>query len=254
MRIYAAKDYADLSRKAANIISAQVIMKPNAVLGLATGSTPVGAYRQLIEWYNKGDVDFFQISSVNLDEYKGLSGEHDQSYRYFMNRNFFDHINIKKENTNVPNGLAQDAEAECQRYNHVIKTLGGIDLQLLGIGGNGHIGFNEPGTAFEKETHLVTLTEQTRESNARFFAGLDEVPTHAFTMGIKSIMSAKKILLLATGENKAKALYDSFFGPVTPGVPASILQLHNDCTIIADEEALALIREKTGWTDATYDN
>lgn len=254
MRIYAAKDYADLSRKAANIISAQVIMKPNAVLGLATGSTPVGAYRQLIEWYNKGDVDFFQISSVNLDEYKGLSGEHDQSYRYFMNHNFFDHINIKKENTNVPNGLAQDAEAECQRYNQVIKTLGGIDLQLLGIGGNGHIGFNEPGTAFEKETHLVTLTEQTRESNARFFAGLDEVPTHAFTMGIKSIMSAKKILLLATGENKAKALYDSFFGPVTPVVPASILQLHNDCTIIADEEALALIREKTGWKDTNYDN
>lgn len=254
MRIYAAKDYADLSRKAANIISAQVIMKPNAVLGLATGSTPVGAYRQLIEWYNKGDVDFIQISTVNLDEYKGLSGEHDQSYRYFMNHNFFDHINIKKENTNVPNGLAPDAEAECRRYNHVIKSLGGIDLQLLGIGGNGHIGFNEPGAAFEKETHLVTLTEQTRESNARFFAGLDEVPTHAFTMGIKSIMSAKKILLLATGENKAKALYDSFFGPVTPVVPASILQLHNDCTIIADEEALALIREKTGWKDTNYDN
>lgn len=254
MRIYAAKDYADLSRKAANIISAQVIMKPNAVLGLATGSTPVGAYRQLIEWYNKGDVDFFQISSVNLDEYEGLSGEHDQSYRYFMNHNFFDHINIKKENTNVPNGLAPDAEAECRRYNHVIKSLGGIDLQLLGIGGNGHIGFNEPGAAFEKETHLVTLTEQTRESNARFFAGLDEVPTHAFTMGIKSIMSAKKILLLATGENKAKALYDSFFGPVTPGVPASILQLHNDCTIIADEEALSLIREKTDWKDINYDN
>lgn len=254
MRIYAAKNYADLSRKAANIISAQVIMKPNAVLGLATGSTPVGAYRQLIEWYNKGDVDFFQISSVNLDEYKGLSGEHDQSYRYFMNHNFFDHINIKRENTNVPDGLAPDAEAECQRYNHVIKTLGGIDLQLLGIGGNGHIGFNEPGTAFEKETHLVTLTEQTRESNARFFAGLDEVPTHAFTMGIKSIMSAKKILLLATGENKARALYDSFFGPVIPGVPASILQLHNDCTIIADEEALSLIREKMDWKDIYYDN
>ena len=254
MRIYAAKDYADLSRKAANIISAQVIMKPNAVLGLATGSTPVGAYRQLIEWYNKGDVDFSQISSINLDEYEGLSGKHDQSYRYFMNHNFFDHINIKKENTNVPNGLAQDAEEECRRYNHVIKSLGGIDLQLLGIGGNGHIGFNEPGTAFEKETHLVTLTEQTRESNARFFKDLDEVPTHAFTMGIKSIMSAKKILLLATGENKAKALYDSFFGPVTPGVPASILQLHNDCTIIADEEALSLIREKTGWKESNYDN
>lgn len=254
MRIYAAKNYADLSRKAANIISAQVIMKPNAVLGLATGSTPVEAYRQLIEWYNKGDVNFSQVISVNLDEYRGLSGEHDQSYRYFMDHNFFDHINIKKENTNIPNGLAHNAEEECQRYNHIIKTLGGIDLQLLGIGGNGHIGFNEPGAAFEKETHLVTLTEHTRESNARFFAGLDEVPTHAFTMGIKSIMSAKKILLLATGENKAKALYDSFFGPVTPGVPASILQLHNDCTIIADEEALSLIREKTSWKDINYDN
>ncbi len=254
MRFYAAKDYADLSRKAANIISAQVIMKPNAVLGLATGSTPVGAYKQLIEWYNKGDVDFSQTFSVNLDEYKGLSGEHDQSYRYFMNRNFFDHINIKKENTNVPDGLARDAEAECNRYNHVIKNLSGIDLQLLGIGGNGHIGFNEPGAAFEKETHLVALTEQTRESNARFFGNLDKVPTHAFTMGIKSIMSAKKILLLATGEQKAKALYDSFFGPVTPGVPASILQLHNDCTVIADEAALSLIREKTNWKGTNYDN
>lgn len=231
MKIYAAKDYADLSRKAANIISAQVIMKPNAVLGLATGSTPVGAYRQLIEWYNKGDIDFSQTFSINLDEYKGLSGEHNQSYRYFMNHNLFDHVNIKKESTNVPNGLAEDATAECRRYNNVIKTLGGIDLQLLGIGGNGHIGFNEPGSAFEKETHLVTLTEQTRQSNARFFSSIDEVPTHAFTMGIKSIMSAKKVLLLATGNAKARALYDSFFGPVTPGVPASILQLHNDCIV-----------------------
>lgn len=229
-------------------------MKPNAVLGLATGSTPVGAYRQLIDWYNKGDVDFSQTYSVNLDEYRGLAGTHDQSYRYFMDHNFFHHINVKKENTNVPDGLAQDAEAECLRYNHIIKTLGGIDLQLLGIGENGHIGFNEPGAAFEKETHLVTLTQQTRENNARFFADLDQVPTHAFTMGIKSIMGAKKILLLATGENKAAALYDSFFGPVTPGVPASILQLHNDCIVIADEEALSLIREKTGWKDMNYDN
>jgi len=254
MKIYAAKDYADLSRKAANIISAQVIMKPNAVLGLATGSTPVGAYRQLIEWYNKGDIDFSQTFSINLDEYKGLSGEHNQSYRYFMNHNLFDHVNIKKENTNVPNGLAEDATDECRRYNNVIKTLGGIDLQLLGIGGNGHIGFNEPGSAFEKETHLVTLTEQTRQSNARFFSSIDEVPTHAFTMGIKSIMSARKVLLLATGDAKAQALYDSFFGPVTPGVPASILQLHNDCIVIADEAALSLIREKTGWEGVIYDN
>ena len=226
MKIYATKDYADLSRKAANIISAQVIMKPNAVLGLATGSTPIGAYKQLIEWYEKGDIDFSHTLSINLDEYKGLSGDHDQSYRYFMNHNLFDHVNIKKENTNVPNGLAENAEEECKRYNNIIRSLGGIDLQLLGIGGNGHISFNEPGAAFEKETHLVTLTELTRQSNARFFTSIDEVPTHAFTMGIKSIMSAKKILLLATGEKKAKALYDSFFGPVTPGVPASILQLH----------------------------
>ncbi len=254
MKIYAAKDYADLSRKAANIISAQVIMKPNAVLGLATGSTPVGAYRQLIEWYHKGDIDFSQTISVNLDEYKGLSGEHDQSYRYFMNYNLFDHINIRKENTNVPNGLAEDSKAECERYNNIIKNLGGIDLQLLGIGSNGHIGFNEPGTAFEKETHVVTLTEETRQSNARFFSSIDEVPTHALTMGIKSIMSAKKVLLLATGEAKAQALYDSFFGPVTPGVPASILQLHNDCIVIADEAALSLIRKKTGWEGNTYDN
>lgn len=254
MKIYAAKDYADLSRKAANIISAQVIMKPNAVLGLATGSTPIGAYKQLIEWYNKGDIDFSQTISVNLDEYKGLSGDHDQSYRYFMNHNLFDHVNIKKENTNVPNGLAEDSKAECERYNNIIRNLGGIDLQLLGIGGNGHIGFNEPGTAFEKETHVVTLTEQTRQSNARFFSSIDEVPTHALTMGIKSIMSAKKVLLLATGEAKAQALYDSFFGPVTPGVPASILQLHNDCIVIADEAALSLIRTKTGWEGTTYDN
>ena len=254
MKIYAAKDYADLSRKAANIISAQVIMKPNAVLGLATGSTPIGAYKQLIEWYHKGDIHFSQTFSINLDEYQGLSGEHDQSYRYFMNHNLFHHINIKMENTNVPNGLAEDASAECRRYNNIIKTLGGIDLQLLGIGGNGHIGFNEPGSAFEKETHLVTLTEQTRRSNARFFSNIDEVPTHAFTMGIKSIMAAKKILLLATGEAKAKALYDSFFGPVTPGVPASILQLHNDCIVIADEAALSIIRKNVGWEGSNYDN
>lgn len=254
MKIYAAKDYTDLSRKAANIISAQVIMKPNAVLGLATGSTPIGAYRQLIEWYNKGDIDFSQTISVNLDEYKGLSGEHNQSYRYFMNHNLFNYVNIKMENTNVPDGLAKDSKAECERYNNVIRSLGGIDLQLLGIGSNGHIGFNEPGTAFEKETHVVTLTEETRQSNARFFSSIDEVPTHALTMGIKSIMSAKKVLLLATGEAKAQALYDSFFGPVTPGVPASILQLHNDCIVIADEAALSLIRTKIGWEGKTYDN
>lgn len=254
MKIYAAKDYNDLSRKAANLISAQVIMKPHAVLGLATGSTPVGAYKQLIEWYEKGDLDFSLIRSVNLDEYKGLSGEHDQSYRYFMNHNLFDHVNIKKENTNVPNGLAEDAEAECLRYNQVIRSMGGIDLQLLGIGGNGHIGFNEPADVFETETHVVTLTEDTRRSNARFFSSIDEVPTHALTMGVKNIMSAKKILLLASGEAKAQAIYDSCFGPVTPGVPASVLQLHSDVVVIADEAALTMIREKKHWEGMVYDN
>ena len=254
MKIIAAKDYSDLSRKAANIISAQVIMKPDAVLGLATGSTPLGAYSQLIQWYEKGDIDFSRTISINLDEYLGLDGNHDQSYRFFMNHNFFDHVNIKMENTHVPNGLAEDPYEECRRYNRVIRDLGGIDLQLLGIGGNGHIGFNEPGAVFKKETHLVKLTDSTRKSNARFFSTIDEVPTHALTMGIRNIMLAKKILLLATGEQKAQALYSSFFGPVTPGMPASILQLHNDCTVIADESALSMIREEIKWEDSLYEN
>lgn len=259
MKIYAARDYHDLSRKAANIISSQIILKPDAVLGLATGSTPVGTYEQLIKRHKDGDLDFSRIVSVNLDEYKGLSGEHDQSYRYFMNHNLFDHVNIDKANTNVPNGLAEDAQAECSRYDHVIRELGGIDLQLLGIGGNGHIGFNEPCDVFEKGTHVVTLTEETRQSNARFFASIDEVPTHALTMGIGSIMSAKKILLLASGAGKAKAVYDSCFGPVTPNVPASVLQLHSDVIVIADEDALSLVKEKAGlaaenWEGMIYDN
>lgn len=246
MRLYAVENYAELSRKAANIISAQVILKPNSVLGLATGSTPIGTYEQLVAWYRKGDIDFSEITSVNLDEYEGLSGEHSQSYRYFMNSNLFDHINIPKECTHVPNGLAVDSMEECQRYNALIRELGGIDLQLLGIGGNGHIGFNEPAASFEKETHIVTLTEETRQSNARFFSSMDEVPTHALTMGIQNIMSAKKILLLANGKGKAQALYDSFFGPITPTVPASILQLHADVTVIADGDALSVIAAHDG--------
>ena len=229
MIIYVGKDYQDVSRKAANIMSAQIIMKPNAVLGLATGSTPVGLYKQLIEWYNKGDLDFSQITSVNLDEYKGLSGDNDQSYRYFMNTNLFDHVNSDKA---------------CADYNEVIRSVGGIDMQLLGIGGNGHIGFNEPGEAFEKETHCVDLTESTIKANARFFESMDEVPKQAYTMGIKNIMAAKKILLVATGSAKADALYKSLYGPITPNVPASILQLHQDVTVVADEDALSLIKEK----------
>lgn len=244
MIIYAAKDYQDMSRKAANIMSAQIIMKPDAVLGLATGSTPVGMYRQLVEWYNKGDLDFSRISSVNLDEYRGLSGDNEQSYRYFMNTNLFDHVNIDKSRTFVPNGLEEDSDKACADYNEIIRSMGGVDIQLLGIGGNGHIGFNEPGDVFEKETHVVDLTESTLQANSRFFESMDEVPKQAYTMGIKNIMAARKILLVATGAAKAQALYDSLYGPITPNVPASILQLHNDVTVVADEDALSLIREK----------
>lgn len=239
MIIYAGKDYYDVSRKAANIMSAQIIMKPRAVLGLATGSTPIGMYKQLIEWYKKGDLDFSQVTSVNLDEYKGLSGDNDQSYRYFMNTNLFDHVNIDKSRTYVPNGLEEDSEKACADYNEIIRNVGGVDMQLLGIGGNGHIGFNEPGEAFEKETHCVDLTESTIKANSRFFASMDEVPKQAYTMGIKTIMMAKKILIVVSGEDKAETVKNAFFGPVTPQVPASILQMHPDVTIVADEAALS---------------
>lgn len=244
MKIISAPDYQSMSRKAANIISAQVILFPNSVLGLATGSTPLGVYNQLIDWYKKGDLDFSKVRSINLDEYCGLSGEHDQSYRYYMNKNFFEKINIPIDNTNVPNGKAADIDAECRRYDKVISELGGIDLQLLGIGHTGHIGFNEPDEDFDKTTHCVALKQKTIDANARFFASADEVPKHAITMGIKAIMQAKKLLLVANGESKADILYRSLFGPVTPKVPASILQLHNDLTVVADEEALSVIRAK----------
>ena len=241
MKIYKAKDYKDMSRKAANIISAQVIMKPNCVLGLATGSTPIGTYDQLVEWYNKGDLDFSEVTTVNLDEYKGLPRTNDQSYYYFMHQHLFDRVNIDPERTNVPNGMEPDAEKECGRYEELIRSLGGVDLQLLGLGHNGHIGFNEPGEAFEKETHCVDLTESTIEANKRFFASADDVPKQAYTMGIKTIMQAKKILIVVNGENKADIVERAFFGPVTPEVPASILQLHNDVTLVGDEAAVAKI-------------
>ena len=243
MKIYKAKDYKDMSRKAANIISAQVIMKPNCVLGLATGSTPIGTYDQLVEWYNKGDLDFSEVTTVNLDEYKGLPRTNDQSYYYFMHQHLFDRVNIDPERTNVPNGMEPDAEKECGRYEELIRSLGGVDLQLLGLGHNGHIGFNEPGEAFEKETHCVDLTESTIEANKRFFASADDVPKQAYTMGIKTIMQAKKILIVVNGENKADIVERAFFGPVTPEVPASILQMHNDVTLVGDEAALSKVME-----------
>lgn len=240
MNIIRAKDYQDMSRKAANIISAQIIMKPDCVLGLATGSTPVGTYRQLIEWYEKGDLDFSRVSTVNLDEYRGLTHTDPQSYYYFMQENLFDHVNIDKAETHVPDGTNPDAADACAKHEQIIKSLGGIDLQLLGLGNNGHIGFNEPGAAFEKETHLVDLAESTIRANARFFASIDEVPKQAYTMGIRTIMQAKKILVVVSGEGKADIVSRAFFGPVTPEVPASILQMHPDVTVVCDEAALSL--------------
>ena len=240
MNIIRAKDYQDMSRKAANIISAQIIMKPDCVLGLATGSTPVGTYRQLIEWYEKGDLDFSRVSTVNLDEYRGLTHIDPQSYYYFMQENLFDHVYIDKAATHVPDGTNPDAADACAKHEQIIKSLGGIDLQLLGLGNNGHIGFNEPGAAFEKETHLVDLAESTIRANARFFTSIDEVPKQAYTMGIRTIMQAKKILVVVSGEGKADIVSRAFFGPVTPEVPASILQMHPDVTVVCDEVALSL--------------
>lgn len=239
MRVYCGKDYEQASRIAANFISAQVIMKPDSVLGLATGSTPIGTYEQLIKWYEKGDLDFSAVHSINLDEYRGLTADNDQSYRYFMNTHLFDHINIDKKNTFVPDGTEPDAEKACRDYDEIIRAHGGIDLQILGLGHNGHIGFNEPGSVFEKETHCVTLSETTREANARFFSSMDEVPTEAYTMGIGSIMQAKKIIVIVTGEGKREIVKKAFQGPITPDVQASVLQLHNDVILVGDEAALA---------------
>ncbi len=239
MKIMKAKDYDELSRKAANIIASQVIMKPDCVLGLATGSSPLGTYKELIDWYNRGDLDFSKVKSVNLDEYKGLTRDNDQSYYYFMYNNLFKHINIDMANTNVPDGTEPDSETACSKYNAIIESVGGIDLQLLGIGHNGHIGFNEPADEFPKLTHCVDLQASTIEANKRFFASIDDVPKQAYTMGIQTIMQAKKVLLIASGADKAPIMKATFFGPVTPHVPASILQLPPDCTVVADEAALS---------------
>lgn len=241
MRIYKASDYEDLSRITANIIASQVVMKPDCVLGLATGSTPIGTYKKLVEKYENGDLDFSEVKTVNLDEYKGLPRENDQSYYYFMHDNLFDHVNVKPENTNLPDGTEPDADKECKNYEALIASLGGQDLQLLGLGHNGHIGFNEPADTFAKETHCVDLQERTIEANKRFFASADEVPKQAYTMGIGTIMQAKKILVVVSGEDKADTVAKAFFGPITPQVPASVLQLHSDVILVADEAALSKV-------------
>lgn len=243
MKIYQEKDYDALSRRAANLISAEVIRKPDCVLGLATGSTPVGTYRQLAAWNQKGDFSFKDVRTVNLDEYLGLPPTHDQSYRYFMQENLFDKIDIPFEHTHVPDGMAADPEQECRRYDELVRSLGYADMQLLGLGQNGHIGFNEPGDCFRKETHVVELTQNTIEANARFFENEAAVPKKAITMGIGCIMAAHRVLLVASGANKAEAVYRTVCGLITPQCPASILQLHNDVVIVGDEEALSMVRE-----------
>ncbi len=239
MKICRAKDYNDMSRKAANIISAQIILKPNCILGLATGSTPVGTYRQLVEWYEKGDLDFSEVMTVNLDEYKGLTRENPQSYYYFMDEHLFGKVNINKNRTFLPDGTEPDSSTACENYNEILRAVGDVDLQLLGLGHNGHIGFNEPGESFSTETHCINLSGQTIKANARFFETMDEVPRQAYTMGIKTIMAAHRILMIVSGEDKAEIVKTAFTGPITPKVPASILQLHRNVTLIADEAALS---------------
>lgn len=242
MRIIRTKDYEMMSRKAAAVIAAQIVNKPDCVLGLATGSTPIGTYKRLIEMYNAGDIDFEEVKTANLDEYRGLTRDNDQSYYYFMFDNLFKSVNIDIDNTNIPDGTEPDAEKECARYEQVIADLGGVDLQLLGLGHNGHIGFNEPADHFVKKTQCVDLQESTIEANKRFFENKDMVPRQAYTMGIGTIMSAKKILLIVSGEDKAEILAKVISGPVTPMVPASILQMHQDVTVIADDAALSRLK------------
>ena len=235
MKFFTVKAYDELSSKAADIIAAQIIVKPECVLGLATGSSPVGTYKSLIADYESGKLDFSTVTSVNLDEYVGLDGSNEQSYRYFMNTNLFDHVNIDKTRTFVPSGTAANLADEGKAYDDMIKALGGIDLQLLGIGLDGHIGFNEPDSVFTAATHEVTLDESTIKANARFFANEDEVPKTAITMGMMSIMQARKVVLIANGAAKKAIIDKAFFGPVDPQVPASILQLHPDLTVIYSE-------------------
>ncbi len=244
MKLIVAPDYAGICEKAADIFAAEIHRNPACVLGLATGSTPVGLYQALIRRYQEGALDFSKVQTFNLDEYCGLAGDHPQSYRYFMQKNLFDHVNIPPEHTHIPSGIAVDPEQECRRYDALIESCGGIDIQLLGIGHNGHIGFNEPDDHFPVGSHLTRLAESTIQANSRFFASESEVPTHAITMGAGSILKAKKILLMASGEGKAEILCRSMTGPVTPFVPASVLQLHRDVVILADEAAASLIRKQ----------
>jgi len=237
MRIIVVDNYEEMSKKAAMMIASQVMLKPDSVLGLATGDTPLGMYKELVLLYKKSELEFKEVTTFNLDEYYGLNRENPQSYYSYMINNLFNYIDIKKENINVLSGMAKDVDAVCSEYEGKIKEAGGIDMQVLGIGGNGHIGFNEPDVNFEAETHLVNLDEETIEANSRFFDSVEDVPVKALSMGIKTIMNSKKIILLANGISKATSIERAIKGKISPNVPASILQLHNDVTIILDKEA-----------------
>lgn len=244
VKLVIVKDYNDMSKQAAKLIAEEVTRNPKTVLGLATGGTPVGMYRELVSLHQQDGVDFSQAKSFNLDEYVGLPSLHPQSYRTYMNENLFAHINLPEEKTHVPQGDAEDLEAECKRYEQAIAQAGGIDIQVLGIGNNGHIGFNEPGSTKDTTTRVVALTQSTMEANARYFDSIQEVPTQAVSMGIQTILGAKKIILLASGEAKAQAVSQMLEGELTADVPASLLQLHPDVTVIVDEEAASALSAK----------
>lgn len=235
MRIIIAKNYQDLSFKAASIIAGQLLLKPNSVLGLATGSTPLQTYQELVKMYRENNLDFSEAKTFNLDEYIGLTSDDKNSYHYYMDSNFFNHVNIRRSSIHIPNGMAKDLEEECEAYEQQIQKNNGIDLQILGIGKNGHIGFNEPDLKFETATHVVKLDQETINDNARFFSSIENVPQHAISMGIKTIMYAKKIILLVHGQNKHDIIKKALYGEVTPQIPASILQLHQDVTVIMEE-------------------
>lgn len=241
MKLFKATDYQDLSRKAADLLAAQVLLKPDCVLGLATGSTPIGAYQELVRKYEAGALDFSQVTTFNLDEYRGLTPSDPQSYAYFMHHNLFDHVNLRPGSTHLPDGLNPDPAAESARYEAAIRAAGGVDLQLLGMGHNGHIGFNEPCSEFPLDTHSVDLAESTIRANTRFFDSSDQVPRQAYTMGIGTILRARRILIVVSGADKAEILKQAFYGPVTPQVPASVLQLHPDVTLVADTDALSAL-------------
>lgn len=244
VKVSVAKDYGEMSKRAARLIADSIRDKPNIVLGLASGGTPVGCYRELIRMHREEGLDFSKVTSFNLDEYIGLAPTHPQSYRYFMDENLFRHVNIKMKNTHVPDGLSDDHEKTCNEFEEAIKKAGGIDLQLLGIGSDGHIAFNEPGSPFNSRTTVVSLSERTRKDNARFFKSIDEVPRQAVSMGMETIMEAREIILLASGEGKADAVAKSIEGPVTTEVPASVLQRHPNCTFITDEASASKLTRK----------